>query len=83
MQSDPRSGQYHDSDVPTADEARGMFKLDPTDPGGYRDLFVQEGAAKLAQITDEFRQLLYRCADLKTDVRAAPIPQEIRFVCIR
>jgi hypothetical protein len=54
--------------VVTQDTGR-IFKLDPTDPGGYRDLFIQECSAKVAQLTDEFRQLTRRCDDLKFEVR--------------
>lgn len=61
-----------DYNVPIEQNARDMFELDPTDPRGYRDLLVHECVTKLAQITHAFRQLSYRCADLKIDVRPVP-----------
>lgn len=60
-----------------------MFKLDPTYPGGYRDLLVQECAATLAQIKEGFRQALYRCSDLKANVRAVPVSHSTLCVQLR
>ena len=73
--------QIDDAIIPraTAENARDMFELDPTDPRGYRDLLAHECVAKIAQITHGFRQLSYRCADLRTDVRHVTIMHEIFF----
>ncbi len=72
----------HD-EVPVAENPRDMFELDPTDPSGYRDLLVHECATKVAQNTHGFRQLSYRCADLKIDVRPVPISQDITLpLCV-
>ncbi|KAL2021387.1 hypothetical protein VTK56DRAFT_7252 [Thermocarpiscus australiensis] len=52
-------------DVLAGPEVQAAFKLPPTDPGGYRDLLVQECSALTIQREEEVRQLLRRCDELE------------------
>ncbi|KAK4171461.1 hypothetical protein QBC36DRAFT_199299, partial [Triangularia setosa] len=65
---------------PTTTES--LFKISPTDPGGYRKLLLDECYSKSALLQHEPRQLEFRCSDLREKTSLFPpsnIPDTTKF----